>query len=329
VTIVIKTDDFRSLNKKDITKKSVITIGNFDGCHLGHQQLTKETIKLARSLGCCSLVFTFDPHPVSVMKPSSSIELLGSLSQKISILSELGVDYIVVQKFSNLIKSLQPEEFYQSLVSSLSMNALVIGSDFSFGANRQGNCSWLLEKGLKDKVQVKILKDQTYNNELVKSSQIRSLLKNKGDASLVADLLGYPYCLSGKAVSGKGLGKTLGFATINLEGAKTIFPKNGVYAGYIWLSKSKEFPENFLKFSEDRYSAVFNLGVRPTVSKENSFSIEGHILDYPEKLPARVDGFFVCFFLTHRIRDEIKFANSMELKAQIDKDCQQVKNIIK
>jgi riboflavin kinase / FMN adenylyltransferase len=320
VTTVINTKDFRNIEDQ-ILKKSAITIGNFDGCHLGHQELIKETLNISKENNLCSVVITFDPHPATAMETANK-ELLTPLSQKILLLKKFAIDFIIVQNFSEKFKSISATDFYQGLQSSLKMQALVLGDDFRFGYKRQGDSTWLKEKSKQDQFTIKILSDKKLDTILVKSSTIRKLLKEEGDVSRANKLLDRAYSISSKAIKGRGLGKKLGFATINLGESDNLIPKNGVYCGYSQISLSKN------NVQSTRYKSVFNIGTRPTVNDQQKVSVEGHLLDYPKTLKTRADNLYITFYLVARIRNEIKFDNTEDLKLQISNDCATAKNLL-
>jgi riboflavin kinase / FMN adenylyltransferase len=282
----------------------VLTIGSFDGFHIGHQKIIEKVVAASKSLGCESLVLTFFPHPKMVLTENSDIKSLNTIDEKIILLQYAGLQNLVIQEFDKKFSELSPEDFVkQILVDKLNIQKIIIGHDHRFGKNRSANIDDLILFGVKYNFEVEQISAQEINEVAVSSTKIRTAILD-GNIELANQYLGYNYSLSGTIVKGKQLGRTIGFPTANLkieEGYKLI-PKIGVYVVQSQISNETVF-------------GIMNIGNRPTVDGK-SLTIEVHFLDFDGNL---YDKNLNISILT-RIRDEQKFESVEILKNQLEKD---------
>lgn len=290
---------------------TVITLGSFDGLHLGHQNLLKETKDLAKKLGVRPLVVTFDPHPRQVLQPESSFKLLTTLEEKLNLISELGFEEVAIIPFTKNLAEWDPELFVQKyIVDNLRAKGVVVGFNFRFGKQRKGDVELLTNLGKKYNFTVKVVEAVFIDGLKISSSLIRGLLE-KGSIELANKLLGRPYFLIGKVIKGKGRGKILGYPTANLSisDAKLI-PLCGVYA--VWITLRGE-----------KFKGAMNIGKNPTFDEKN-LSIEVYIFDFNSE----IYGERIKVELINYVRGEKKFPSPEALKLQIEKDCQKIRQVL-
>ncbi|MDC6366129.1 MULTISPECIES: bifunctional riboflavin kinase/FAD synthetase [Flavobacteriaceae] len=289
---------------KDIPFQTAITIGTFDGVHLGHRKILERLINSAKSSGLKSTVLTFFPHPRMVLQKDTDIKLLNTLDEKVQILSELGLDYLIVHPFTKEFSRLSATEFVRDiLVNSLKTKKVIIGYDHRFGRNRNANIQDLITFGNTLDFEVEEIPAQEIDDVSVSSTKIRKALLD-GGVNTANNYLSYPYMLTGTIIKGKGLGKQFGFPTANLHVPENhkLVPKNGVYV-----------VKSILNGKE--YFGMMNIGFNPTVLgtektiEVNFFEFEGNL--YGKKIQVGI---------LHRIRDEHKFNSVEELKEQLKKD---------
>ncbi len=292
---------------------AVVTIGNFDGVHLGHQALFKETVSRARQAKGEAVAVTFDPHPLQVLRPEKSLKLICSLEQKIKLIQEAGLDYLLILDFGPELASLEPEEFVEEiLVRGLGVKELIVGYDYRFGRQRRGDTELLKILGHRFGFKVIVIPPLKVNGFTVSSTLVRELVA-EGDVATVRKLLGRPYRICGKVVPGHGRGRRLlGFPTANLKlSTDKLTPKVGVYAVLVHLPPKKVFP------------GVMNIGFNPTFG-DGYLSAEVHLFDFRGELY----DLHICIDLVARLRDEAKFASPEDLAAQIAKDCEKAREIL-
>lgn len=285
----------------------VLTIGTFDGVHLGHQKILQMLNNEAKKIGGESVLFTFYPHPRMVLLPNShGLKLIQTQEEKIEKLEKMGLQNLIILPFTKEFSNLSATEFVEEyLVNRLHVSKLVIGYDHQFGKNREGSLDFLKSIAPSYNFEVIEISAKEIDDVNISSTKIRTAIEN-GNISVANAYLGQPFELKGKVIKGKELGKTIGFPTANiqLESDLKILPKIGVYAVEIIL------PSNTL------CKGMMNIGIRPTVSNENSLSIEVHIFDFNENL---YDTFIVVRLLSY-IRSEQKFSSVDELKKQLQQD---------
>ena len=285
-------------------KKSVVTIGTFDGVHIGHKKTLERIIFNAKKLNCESVVLTFFPHPRMVLQDDYVVQLLNTANEKKILLEKTGIDNLIIHPFSQEFSRLTAKEFVKEiLVNQLNIRKIIIGYDHSFGRNRSANINDLIEFGKEYGFEVEQISAQEINDNAVSSTKIRNAIL-EGNINLANNYLGYNYFFSGVVVKGKQLGRTIGFPTANIkinEDYKLI-PKNGVY-----IVKSN--------YDKKIVFGLMNIGTRPTVEGTNQ-TIEVFFLDfdkaiYDESLTIEIIEF---------IRNEQKFDSLNDLKNQINED---------
>lgn len=295
---------FPSISEFNSTKKTIVTIGTFDGVHIGHQKIIEKLIQETKKADCESLILTFFPHPRMVLNGSSSIKLLNTINEKSSLLEKMGLDNLVVHPFDKKFSNLSAEEFVKTiLVDSFNIKKIIIGYDHRFGNNRAANIDDLISFGKKYDFEVEQISAQEIDSVSVSSTKIRDAITD-GNMIVANEFLGYDYILSGKIITGKQLGRTIGFPTANIkiEENYKLIPKNGVYIVKSHLQEKTVF-------------GIMNIGLNPTVNGED-LSIEVHFLDFDADLYNKN----ITVSVIARIRDEQKFTSIDLLKAQIQED---------
>ena len=295
---------FPSISEFNSTKKTIVTIGTFDGVHIGHQKIIEKLIQETKKADCESLILTFFPHPRMVLNGSSSIKLLNTINEKSSLLEKMGLDNLVVHPFDKKFSNLSAEEFVKTiLVDSFNLKKIIIGYDHRFGNNRAANIDDLISFGKKYDFEVEQISAQEIDSVSVSSTKIRDAITD-GNMIIANEFLGYDYVLSGKIITGKQLGRTIGFPTANIkiEENYKLIPKNGVYIVKSHLQEKTVF-------------GIMNIGLNPTVNGED-LSIEVHFLDFEADLYNKN----ITVSVIARIRDEQKFTSIDLLKAQIQED---------
>jgi riboflavin kinase/FMN adenylyltransferase len=287
-------------------QNSVLTVGTFDGVHLGHQFILAELKKRAGRYGAQTTLVTFRPHPQLVLKSSikPNLKLLTTVEEKIDILKDLDIDRVVVIQFTKEFSNTPSNEFVQNILfNAIGFSEIVIGHDHAFGKNRAGNIKTLKMLGEELGFTVDELPAYTVDGTVISSTRIRDLLK-EGKIKEANKLLGRNYFFSGKVVKGDGRGKILQFPTANLKPTSEdkLLPKDGVYAVFVY-------------FGGNKYKGMMNIGVRPTF-ETIQHTIEIHILDFNQDIYNEV----MKVEFVDRIRNEIYFSNSDELVNQLEND---------
>ena len=291
----------------DQIKDSVVTIGTFDGVHLGHQKIIKRLVAIAHSEHLQALVLTFFPHPRMVVQKDTSIKLINTIDEKADLIQDLGVDHLVIKAFTKDFSRLTSLEYVRDvLVNTLHVKHIIVGYDHHFGRNRTANIKDLKEFGAFYGFKVTEISAQEVGDVAVSSTKIRTALK-EGAIKVANQFLGYPFMLKGTVVKGKGLGKTIQFPTANLKIEETykLIPKKGVYLVQSTIDRKLVY-------------GMLNIGTNPTVSATNELSVEVFFLDFNENLYNTV----LSIQLLDRIRDEIKFTDLEALKVQLEHDQQ-------
>lgn len=310
--------------------KSVLSIGNFEACHLGHKKLIKNNLHLGELYSCPNLVLSFDPHPQQFFHPEIKRPFLLSQERKTRALEELGVSHHFILNFNHDLNHTNYKKFYNDfLLQDLKAKAITVGEDFHFGFERKGNSTWLKEQGFKDEIQVDIIPSFYLDNERVSSTRIRKIL-TQGHIEEVNKLLGHSFSIEGVLVKGDQLGRKIGFPTLNLETPGQILPKDAVYCGHVWLEKlsPQKTPAIVNIDTKQLFPAVFSIGLKPTLeNKEKKHFIEAHLLD--AQLPSdELYGWKASFYFERSIRDMIAFRNMDELIDQIKKDVCLAKSLL-
>jgi len=305
--IIRKEKDF-----KRSFRNPVLTIGNFDGVHVGHQRIFQLVKEKAKEIGGESIVYTFEPHPVEVLAPERRPLWITTLDEKLRLIEEQGIDAIILANFTLKFASQIPEEFVRNILyDQIKVRQVFVGHDFTFGKDRRGNIALLKELGQKLGFTAEVVEAVRVGGTVVSSTRIREFVQ-KGEMQEAAKLLGRNYLLTGKVIHGHGRGsKKLGFPTANLKTTGVLFPKPGIYA--VWAI-----------YEGKRYEGVANLGWNPTFH-DQKFSFEVHILHFNQEIygePLRAE-------FVERLRDEVTFRGPEELIAQIKKDISRAKNFLK
>jgi riboflavin kinase/FMN adenylyltransferase len=285
-------------------RKVCVAIGVFDGVHLGHQQIIRQTIADARQHNAIALVLTFDRHPNSIVVPSRVPPLIYSLPQKLRAIESLGADNLLMVGFDKKFSEQSGETFVRGLARDLgSIQSICVGTDFVFGHKRSGDVALLKKLGGEIGFFVHGLAAVSLDGRVVSSTRIREAIR-AGNLDGASQMLGRPYAIAGLVVEGEKLGRQLGFPTANLDAAGLILPPNGVYSG-------------FTKVKGQIYRLALNIGIRPTLaSGKPDLRVEAHLLDFSGTLY----GVELEIEIGEKLREEKKFASPAELQAQIAQD---------
>ena len=283
---------------------TVLTIGTFDGVHLGHQKIIERVVATARQEGLLATIFTFFPHPRMVVQHDKGLKLIHTLEEKKQLLQQLGVDLLVVQPFNEAFAQLTAEEFVSTiLVQHLNVKKVIIGYDHRFGRNRTANINDMRLFGEKYGFAVEEISVQEVDEVSVSSTKIREAL-NKGDVTTAEHYLGTPYSLTGTVVHGLKLGRTLGYPTANIQVTEDykLIPKDGVYAVYSYIGAQKVY-------------GMMSIGKNPTIEGKGA-SIEVYFFDFNGDL---YDRELTIYFVKY-LREERKFSSVALLKKQLQDD---------
>ncbi|MCW2277891.1 bifunctional riboflavin kinase/FAD synthetase [Heliophilum fasciatum] len=284
-----------------------VALGNFDGVHLGHQRLIQELVKDARRHDGTAIVATFDPHPLRVMRTNNPPKMLTPTLVKASLISQLGVDLVLLLPFDTSLAQMTPETFVDTVLAKhLRAQLVVVGFNYSFGHGGKGTPQRLWELGRHHHMRVKVIDEVTLGGVTVSSTRIRELMA-LGEVEQAGELLGYAPILQGKVVTGEQRGRTMGFPTANLQVAPEQFtPGHGVYTA--WVNGGPLSPAGLM--------AVVNIGTKPTFTKEMVETIEAHIPDFSGDLYGQT----LTVHLLKRIRPEKRFRCMEQLIDQIEQD---------
>jgi riboflavin kinase/FMN adenylyltransferase len=296
------TEDFRG---------SFVTIGNFDGVHLGHGFICRKLVSEAKNARAKSLIITFEPHPKMILHPDiRPFYLITTLEEKLKLLEDCGIDGTLVIPFSQDYSRMTAEQFVrESLGQKLAIKKIIIGHDYTFGQGKKGNSDYLISSGRELGFAVEEIDAFKAGEAVVSSTLIRNLII-KGDFKIVTNLLGRWYNVAGIVVSGHGRGVELGFPTANLDPEKELLPPAGIYAA-------------FTDVEGKRYMAALNIGEKPTFA-DYTFTFEAHLLDFSDDLRGkRLNVHFV-----EKLRDIIKFDSPEKLKKQIAADIGKTRTVL-
>ena len=294
-------DNLKSYSSK---KESILTIGTFDGVHIGHNKILKRLIQDSKKNNLSSLVMTFFPHPRMILNKSHDIKMIDTISEKINLLEKTGLDNLIIHPFDNNFSKIRAKEFVEEiLVKKLKIKEIIIGYDHKFGKDREASVEDLKKFGQDYMFNVKEIPAEEIDSIAISSTKIRDAILN-GEIEKCNKFLGRNFILTGKVVYGDGLGKKIDFPTANIEIKETykIIPKNGVY-----LVKTK--------INSNTYFGMMNIGIRPTVGGTNK-SLEIHFFNFKDN----IYGKNVSIEIIKKIRDEEKFSSIDQLKIQLKKD---------
>lgn len=295
---------FHSINEFHSDKKSILTLGTFDGVHIGHAAILKKLTQNTHDGEFESTVLTFFPHPRMILHGRSDLKLLNTINEKIELLEKIGIENLIIHPFDQAFAQLSADEFVKSvLVDQLHIQKIIIGYDHRFGKNRTATIDDLISFGKQYGFEVEQISAQEINEISISSTKIRTALA-EGEIGLANDYLGYPYFLNGTVVKGKQLGRTIGFPTANieLEEEYKLVPKNGVYVVTAEIDGETIF-------------GMMNIGFNPTFEGKNK-TIEVHLFDFNSTIYNRQ----IRVAFLHRIRSEEKFESVEFLKIQLEKD---------
>lgn len=304
---------FNSISSYVSQKQSIVTIGTFDGVHIGHQEIIEKIIEDAQNSDYESLILTFFPHPRMVLAHELGVKLLNTINEKIELLEKIGLSNLIIHPFDEIFSQLSAEEFVAKiLVEKLKIKKIILGHDHRFGKDRSASIDDLIIFGKKYNFEVEQISAQKIDQVAISSTKIRTALL-EGNIVLANQYLGYQYSFSGKVIKGKQLGRTIGFPTANIQidEAYKLIPKNGVY-----IVKSS--------IDEKIHFGMMNIGNRPTVDGKNQ-TIEVYFFDFDKDIYDTS----ISVTILDRIRDEKKFDSLEDLKKQIEKDKQSVITYIK
>jgi riboflavin kinase / FMN adenylyltransferase len=295
------------LRQTDLPRGCVATIGNFDGIHVGHQEIIRGVVERARALNRPSALITFHPHPLSVVAPDRVPQQILTLGQKEEIVRRMGVDAMLIVPFTHEFSRWTADRFIQEfLVQALAVREVRIGRDFAFGAGREGNLEKLESAGRQFEFDVHGVDEVRIRGMRVSSSLIRDAITH-GNMRIVNLALGRTFFVDGRVATGRRLGRKLGFPTVNMDPSNELFPHGGVY---VTTCRFESFARSF--------ESVTNIGVRPTLYENYARTIESHILDFD----SNVYGDTVRLYFHKLLRREQQFRSALELTNQIRQDIQ-------
>lgn len=295
---------FESINEFQSTKKTILTLGTFDGVHIGHKKILERLTQNTENGKYESLVLTFFPHPRMVLQEKSEIKLLNTISEKSKLLEKSGIENLVIHPFNESFSRLTAEEFVHSiLVNQFHIQKIIIGHDHRFGRNRTANIDNLIAFGAEYGFEVEQISAQEIEDVSVSSTKIRKALQD-GNMSLANEYLGYAYFLTGEVVKGKQLGRTIGFPTANIQIKEDykLIPKNGVYVVKTFIGQKEVF-------------GMMNIGFNPTVNGQKQ-TIEVNLFDFDDD----IYGEKLEISLLKYLREEQKFGSVDLLKDQLNQD---------
>ncbi len=295
------------LSHADPSGPTIVAVGMFDGVHRGHQHLLRRLVETAHAAGYTPAVLTFFPHPDKVLGRAQGRYYLTSPQQRAALLGALGVEIVITHPFDDTVRQIRAAEFVDRLLTYLKLRELWVGQDFALGYKREGDVAFLREQGAQKGFRLEVidLVGSDDNGVIITSSAIRSALE-AGDVERAARWLGRPYAVEGKVIPGDGRGRTIGFATANLDvWDEQVLPANGVYAGWARIGGGV-------------FMAVANMNRHPTF-KNQTIQLEAHLLDFDRP----IYGETLEFSFVARLRDERRFEGIEVLVAQIRRDADQ------
>ncbi|MFA8300465.1 MAG: bifunctional riboflavin kinase/FAD synthetase [Hyphomicrobiales bacterium] len=305
---------YQDITEFEPVENAVATIGTFDGVHIGHRYILEKIVEKAKKINGESIVITFYPHPRSVVHADSKdLKFITSQERKKEIIESIGIDHLIIVPFTKEFSKISSEKFIRDfLIKYIRPKKLVIGYDHHFGKNRLGDFKMLYDLGSKYHFQVEKIPPQDVDNIAISSTKIRKALTS-GKIDKANKWLGHKYCIKAKVIHGDELGRKIGFPTANLNVKEhyRLLGFEGVYACHVeWKGKM--------------YKGMCNIGVRPTLNK-SELKYEVYILDFNSDIYGQI----ITVYFEKRIRDEIKFNSLEELKAQLERDKETVRELLK
>jgi len=296
---------YHNINEFNAVNNAVVTIGTFDGVHLGHRKIIARIKELAQEIGGETVILTFFPHPRMILNPEDeSIKLINTINEKAALLEQLGIDHLIITPFSRDFSNQTPEAYIRDvLVNKIGTKKIVIGYDHRFGKDRQGSLDDLLKLGPVYGFEVVEIPEQDIDDVAVSSTRIRTALLD-GKIELANTLLGYPFFITGKVVRGDQIGRQIGYPTANIviEERYKLIPSDGIFAAKI-------------KVNDVLYKGMAYIGSRPTINGI-SRNIEINIFDFNEEIYNQQ----VTLYFYNYVRDDVKFTGLDDLKIQLAKD---------
>ena len=295
---------FNNIQSYSPEKESILTIGTFDGVHIGHNKILTKLVEESKKNNLSSLIITFFPHPRMVLQKSQEIKMIDTIDEKIHLFEKTGVDNLIIQPFDKNFSKIRAKEFVEEiLVKKLKIKHIIIGYDHRFGKDREASVDDLKKFGLNYMFTVEEIAAQEIHSIAISSTKIRNAIL-KGEIKKCNEYLGRNFMLTGKVVHGDGLGKKINFPTANIQIKEPykIIPKNGVY-----LAKTI--------FNSNIYFGMMNIGVRPTIGGKNK-SLEIYFFNFKDNIYDKT----ISIEIINKIRDEEKFSSIDELKTQLKKD---------
>jgi riboflavin kinase / FMN adenylyltransferase len=291
-------------------RSAVLTIGNFDGCHLGHQKILRDVAERARWGDALAAVLTFFPHPARVLRPAEAPALLETLEQRLAAIDSCGIDAALVLPFDRELASMSAEDFVRRiLVDTMAAQAVLVGGNFRFGHGGAGDVKLLIELGARRGFTAEVVPPVSENGVVISSTAIRAAIR-EGRVEDARRMLGRPYALAGEIRTGTGQGRKLVVPTLNLATEQEVLPKNGVYATEATVAGKT-------------YRAATNVGMRPTFDGAR-ITIESHLFDFDQMLTG--GALEVRFW--QRLRDERKFSGPVELRKQVLLDIDEARRFL-
>ncbi|MCP3676750.1 MAG: bifunctional riboflavin kinase/FAD synthetase [Deltaproteobacteria bacterium] len=298
--------------EKDYTarKPTIITLGNFDGVHIGHQKILKRVVERGTALNLPSLVYTFEPHPLTVVAPHKSPSLISTRRDKARLIASYGISRLILARFTIEFAARHPIEFVEEVIMrQLKATEVWVGHDYRFGKGKGGTVEHLKELGREFGFAVHMIPAQKKNGHIVSSSIIRRHIQG-GKVKEAAQLLGRFHAVSGAVVKGDGRGATIGYPTANIASDGNLMPKNGVYAAYVTIGRTQ-------------YRGVANIGFAPTFKRERPY-LEVHLLDFKRSIYGKE----LRIEFAERLRGERTFKGVAALTGQIEKDIERARRIV-
>ncbi len=306
-------DIYRDINEIPSDFNAIVTIGTFDGIHIGHENILESLVSTAGKLNKKSMVITFEPHPRSIVSDKFRMELLSTFEEKMREFERIGVTDVLAVNFTKEFSQIQYDDFITKyIVDSIKAKHVIIGYDHKFGKNRDGDEKKLRNLGIKYGFDVTVVKEITLNNNTVSSTLVRNLIVN-GKVKEASELLGRFYSFEGRVVEGAKRGRIMGFPTANIkvESDEKLIPQKGVYAVECMLEGNKEY-------------GMMNIGNRPTFENSENIIIEVHLFDFHKDIYGKE----IRVLCLERVRDEKKFESMEELIYQINRDKKKTIQII-
>ncbi len=291
--------------------RPILTLGNFDGVHLGHQKLLSRAVEDARQAGGSSVVLTFEPHPLKILAPDRAPRLILTHKDKMALLQSFGVDVVIVQRFNAAFANIEADAFVRDyLVRRIGAEKMWVGKDLRFGKGRKGRVEDLIRWGREAGFAVGVVGPIEIDGHRVSSSRIRALIE-RGQVREASQYLGRYHFVSGRVASGRGRGRQLGYPTANIAARTEVIPPNGIYA-------------SILRVGDRQWPSVTSVGVNPTFG-DGPRTIESYIFEFDANLYEQA----VKLFFVERIREEKKFASPELLVEQIERDVESAQEILR